>query len=507
MTANKTTRFTHFDELLAVRMATPEFELADPKALPSLECESTRIFIDDLLEMGFIYSHEFTVTNAVGKDEGEPARLIAYMNAEESAYAVVTDLYHDDCWVQFTSYFAQGRRFVTTSQPGVMELDFLEKSMSNLTVQNLGTSPISNQWKRHKRLIAMEIPEATPLLFKPEQHLAAEKQFYRQYGRELLNNNILQQSDTQTVRFTRSGARTFHDALTSRSARRPIPKVEGWIGKRGRFPVKNMLSLNNLALAAAGVFAVGLVVMLQNSKDQTLSVDSATQEQPQVASTTNPAQPAVPAVTTTQSTLPEPAQLPDIAAIESSPETGNAATPTPDKSQKIDRQKILIADQEDEMWRIAVENAEFFLLSNDGDPAPWIRTARKIAAGFSSSDSRLARTYFLAALLEPDYRIAEQQFNRALSIQTKTLGLYHAETAQTLEALAWIAEHNKENLEEAITHQRLAINIYRDIFGANAEDTKAAQWKLEYFEDRLAGVRPKTDSNRRLLPALARFTR
>ena len=74
-------------------------------------------------------------------------------------------------------------------------------------------------------------------------------------------------------------------------------------------------------------------------------------------------------------------------------------------------------------------------------------------------------------------------------------------------ALAWIAEHNKDDLEEAITHQRLAINIYHDIFGADSEDTKAAEWKLEYFEDRLAGVRPKAESNRRLLPALARFTR
>ena len=159
------------------------------------------------------------------------------------------------------------------------------------------------------------------------------------------------------------------------------------------------------------------------------------------------------------------------------------------------------------MWRIAVENAEFYLMSNDGDPAPWIRTARKMAAGFSSDDSRLARTYFLAALMERDSRIAEQQYNRALSIQTKSLGLYHAETAQTLEALAWIAEHNKEDLEEAITHQQLAINIYRDLFGPDAEDTKAAEWKLSYFEDRLAGVRPKADSNRRLLPALARFSR
>jgi len=168
--------------------------------------------------------------------------------------------------------------------------------------------------------------------------------------------------------------------------------------------------------------------------------------------------------------------------------------------------QLIAASTEDEMWRIAVENAEFYLMSNDGDPAPWIRTARKIAAGFRSDDGRLARTYFLAALLESDYRIAEQQYNRALSIQTKTLGLYHPETAQTLEALAWIAERNKESLEEAITHQRLALNIYRDIYGAEAEDTKAAMWKLEYFENRLAGSQPRIDENRRLLPALARFS-
>ncbi len=506
MKPTKPTRFTHFDELLAVRMATPEFTLEATTALPRLECDATKIFVDDLLELGFIYSHEFTVSNAVGKDEGEPAHVIAYMNVEENAYALVTDLYHDDCWVKFTSFFSQGRRYVTTSQPGAMALDFLEEAMPELIVQNVGSGPISSQWKRHKRLIAMEIPEATPMLFKPLQHLAAEKQFYRDYVNELLSQNILQQSDTQTVRFTRSGARAFHLALTSRSARRPIPKVERWIGKRGKLPLKSMFSANNLALAAAGVVGIGLVVMLQQGKEQTPDLDASTATAP-VTTAIMPADKI--ATDYTGSSITQPiANAPEVAGINKDTLesiTDNAAQNKPAK--KIDRQKILIADQEDEMWRIAVENAEFFLLSNDGDPAPWIRTARKIAAGFNSSDSRLARTYFLAALLEPDYRIAEQQFNRALGIQTKSLGLYHAETAQTLEALAWVAEHNKDDLEEAITHQRLAINIYRDIFGATAEDTKAAQWKLAYFEDRLAGVRPKADSNRRLLPALARFTR
>jgi len=128
-----------------------------------------------------------------------------------------------------------------------------------------------------------------------------------------------------------------------------------------------------------------------------------------------------------------------------------------------------------------------------------------MAAGFEKDDPRIARTYFLAALLERDERVAEQQYNRALSIQTKTLGLYHAETAQTLEALAWIAEGTRDDLEEAITHQKLALNVYRSIFGEEAEDTRAARWKLQYFEDRLAGRRPKSDDNRRLLPALAKF--
>ena len=148
----------------------------------------------------------------------------------------------------------------------------------------------------------------------------------------------------------------------------------------------------------------------------------------------------------------------------------------------------IVASANDEMWQISAENAEFYLLSNDGDPRPWIRSAKRIAASFDNTDPRLARTYFLSALVETDPLVAEQHYQRALKIQTASLGLYHAETAQTLEALAWLAEHDKDSLEEAISHQRLALNIYSRILGVEAEDTMAARWKLQYFEHRLSGT-------------------
>ncbi len=499
MNTNKSSRFTHFDELLAVRMSNPEFTL-NSSAFPQVECEITSRYIDDLLDLGFIFSHELIIANAVGKDENETARLIAYLNADDNAYALVTDLYHEDCWVNFTSFFPDGARFTTTSQPGVLALENLPGDNQTHHILNVGSTPIAGQWKRHKRLIATEVPDNEPVVLKPEQHIATEKKFYKGYVDDLLKQNILQQSDTQTIRFTRSGARTFHAALTSKSAKRPSPKMGEWLGRRRKASLKSIFNVKNLALTASAVVAVGCVFVLLQGRTIIAPLTSS------VSDGTGGSTVQDNALTDVDSELAldtsgssESDQSANATENEYSTESGSPVA--------VDRQRYLIADQEDEMWRIAVENAEFFLLSNDGDPAPWIRTARKISAGFHSNDSRLARTYFLSGLLESDYRIAEQQFNRALSIQTKTLGLYHTETAQTLEALAWIAEHNKEDLEEAITHQQLAINIYRDLFGPDAEDTKAAEWKLSYFEDRLAGVRPKADSNRRLLPALARFSR
>ncbi|OED35328.1 hypothetical protein AB833_30660 [Chromatiales bacterium (ex Bugula neritina AB1)] len=498
------TTIDNYEELLPIRMALPELDLTHSAAQPENLSATTRIYIDQLFDLGFIYSHEITVENPVGKYENEKARIIAYLNVDENVYALITNLYHVDTWVHFTSYYAQGQRIVTTSQPGALILEPMQKiaNIEDLIVQNSGSSPLDSQWKKHRRLTASRLPDDYALLLRPDQHLAIERGFYLRYVTHLLESNILQQSDTQTVRFTRSGARAFHTAITSRSARSPQPKVEEWIGKRGKVPIRPYLNNRNAAIAASTLLAASVMFNYLGKESVVESHDNS--------------------AASASAEIVEPALLAgragpdsDVAVVRQLPTTNDrhiapVLRTEPEKTaatKKIEKQReqLVVASAEDEMWRIAVENAEFYLMSNDGDPAPWVRTARKIAAGFKSNDSRLARTYFLTALLEQDYRIAEQHYNRALSIQTKTLGLYHPETAQTLEALAWVAERNKDALEEAITHQRLAVNIYSDLYGTDSEDTKAASWKLEYFEDRLAGSRPRSDAKRRLLPALARF--
>lgn len=527
----------------------PSLTLADSLPLPDTQAGAAQVYIQQLLDLGFIYSHEILIDNPIGKQEGEISSVFVYMNVDQNVYALLTDLFHQDAWVYFTNYYTRGQRIVTTSQPGSLQLEPLQNNtdFDDLFIQNAGSGSLGSLWKRHRRLAATWLPNENPLVLQPEQHLLIERGFYLRYVQHLMQSNILRQSDTQTFRFTRSGARAFHAAITSRSARRPQPKVEDWISKRGKLPLQSLLhnrkTMVGLGVAAAIAGVVAIFPQLQSTpayqpdisnpgvsnptvsnsgvsnpdisnkielhkqSDQASSVDdiaSAGDNQEamddvSLATVTATVTTAAPIDTFTtdvdvdnNAALPKPSAT--IKTQDPAPTTGNAQTV-----------QLIAASTEDEMWRIAVENAEFYLMSNDGDPAPWIRTARKIAAGFRSNDERLARTYFLAALLESDYRIAEQQYNRALSIQTKSLGLYHAETAQTLEALAWIAERNKDSLEEAITHQKLALNIYRDIYGADAEDTKAAQWKLEYFEDRLAGKKPRIDENRRLLPALARF--
>lgn len=505
MTIKKTSRFTHFDELLSVRMGAPVF-MRNATTKPHIECDIANDNIDDLLDLGFIFSHQLTVNNAVGKDEGDSATVVAYIKEDDNAYALVTNLYHEEYWVYFASFFADGSRILTTSQPGTLTLEQSPGNDEPHYIQNAGSAPVTAQWKRHKRFLSSDAASMEPLLFTPDYHVELERNLYHAHIEELLAQHILQQSDTQTVRFTRSGARSFHMALTSRSAKRPKPRMGDRAEKRHAFQIGEFLSFRYVALATLAVIGTGIIVQLQHLRSEdpvteTLSSAKNSVESTKIDSSTDPL--PLDAVQINPEAQDPVANIATTTADESATETADGA----DVSTATNHQGYLVADGEDEMWRIAVENAEFFLLSSDGDPAPWVRTARKIAAGFDSGDSRLARTYFLSALLESNYRIAEQQFNRALSIQTKTLGLYHAETAQTLEALAWIAEHNKDDLKEAITHQRLAINIYHDIFGPDSEDTKAAEWKLAYFEDRQAGIRPKAESNRRLLPALARFSR
>lgn len=507
----------------------PSLALAEAQPLPDKQSGANGIFIEQLLDLGFIYSHEILVDNPIGKQEGQVASVFVYMNVEHNVYALLTDLFHCESWVYFTNYYTQGQRIVTTSQPGALQLEPLQNNtdLDDLFIQNAGSSSLDSQWKRHRRLAATWLPNENSLLLQPEQHLSVELGFYLRYVKHLLEGNILRQSDTQTFRFTRSGARAFHAAITSRSARRPQPRVEEWIGQRGRLPVKALLQnrkvVAGLGAAASIAAAVALLPYLPSGINTSLSPaeaptiatadstdagnDASNQEALDDASfATVAADSLISSNDDTVSRAEASSAEASAAPVESKPaQAETLASAQPQSTDNAETVQFIAASTEDEMWRIAVENAEFYLMSNDGDPAPWIRTARKIAAGFRSDDGRLARTYFLAALMESDYRIAEQQYNRALSIQTKTLGLYHPETAQTLEALAWVAERNKDSLEEAITHQRLALNIYRDVYGPDAEDTKAAMWKLEYFEDRLAGKQPRLDENRRLLPALARF--
>ena len=514
------------DDLLNQRISEADFKLQD-NTTPDDLTPVMQIYVDDLLDMGFIFSHIIEISPSIGKTAEKPARMLVYLNVDQSTYALLTDLYHTKSWVYFTHYYTRGRRIITTCQPGSLQLESVPELLdaNECFLQNTGSCALVAQWKKHLQLIASRLPDQLPLLMDAAQHLDAERVAYHRYTDRLVESAVLRASDTQTLGFSRTGARSYQAAILSKSAKRPQPNIEAWIGKRGKLPLRKQLNYRNAALAASAAVSAMLIVNLTSHQDSgdadqdvSIPVAAATPEP-----TTKPSETAQTSPSETSSSessslalAPQSNDFESDETPEQKPADDNLAEIVPEQNEHqsdnkesgdVKPEQFIVASEEDEMWRIAVENAEFYLMSNDGDPAPWIRTARKMAAGFSSDDSRLARTYFLAALMERDSRIAEQQYNRALSIQTKTLGLYHAETAQTLEALAWIAEGARDALEDAITHQRLALNIYRSILGEEAEDTRAARWKLQYFEDRLAGRRPKSDGNRRLLPALAKFTR
>ena len=490
-------------QLLDLRFTAANFNLQEKTARPNNLTPVMQIYNDQLIDLGFIYSHEILIEPCIGKALDQHARMSVYLNVNYNSYAVLTDLYHEKSWVYFTQYFNRNRRVITTCQPGALQLEQMRElsNISNLFLQNTGSSTLAAQWKKHKHTIASRFPTEKSLLMDPHQHVDVEREAYEKYTDLLLDCVILRQSDTQLVGLTHTGADSYYSAVTSKSARRPKPQVEEWIGKRKK-ALGPGLNYRNAALAAsAAIFGI-LVFNIatyesNNTKSRTAYVRG-----------TQPPAAALPGESPEQEEQELSITVPPntVSITDTLPEL-RRSTPSAENTGDTGPEQFIVASEEDEMWRIAVENAEFYLMSNDGDPAPWIRTARKMAAGFQTDDPRLARTYFLAALLELDPKIAEQQYNRALSIQTKSLGLYHAETAQTLEALAWVAEGSRDALEDAITHQRLALNVYRSIFGEEAEDTRAARWKLQYFQDRLAGRRPKSDDNRRLLPALARFAR
>ncbi len=504
-------------QLLNLRFSPTQFRLLEQSSNPLNLTPAMQAYTDQLLDIGFSYSHEILVDMCIGKPAESPARMLVFINRAESAYAILTDLYHLKSWVYFTHYFMSGHRAITTCQPGALMLSqtaalaaTADFSLQNTHSGALRAQSLDSQWKKHRHFISTEHPSEKSTLMEPDQHLAAEREAYRKYIDLLLNSVVLRQSDTQLVSFTHTGASSYHAAVTSSSAKRPKPKKHKPVSHEGKPALFDKLNYRNAALAASALVFCLLMYNVATYTDNSSPGDINDTISNNIAPTPTDEQSATlpPSVAVAVAVAPEVYDSEDIINRPlPDPTADDALLIAPGKSTSDLPEQYIVASEEDEMWRIAVENAEFYLMSNDGDPAPWIRTARKMAAGFTSDDPRLARTYFLAAMLERDPKVAEQQYNRALSIQTKTIGLYHTETAQTLEALAWVAEGARDDLEEAITHQRLALNVYRSIFGEEAEDTRAARWKLQYFEDRLEGRRPKSDDNRRLLPALARFAR
>lgn len=500
--------------LLDMRFTPANFSLLPPATRPENLTPVMQIYCEQLRDIGFFYSHELLIEQSIGRLPDQPARMLVFQSSGGNGYALLTDLYHEKSWVYFTHYFANNRRAITTAQPGTLQMqatanlsaaagfDLLNTSVTGIKSTGLKSQSLKSQWNKHEDFISANYPAEKSLWLDPDQHLNAEREAYRKYTDLLLECVVLRQSDTQLVGFTHSGVGTFHNAYTSTSARRPNPKVESLLGKSGKKKLAN-LNYRNAALAASVLVFAALaynVATYHGDNKNTQPVAALPIDAPPIEDA-----PVTVAVAPDLTDQNRSSQAPAPNALDAIDGLDGDLSIAPEAPSPQEPEQYIVASEEDEMWRIAVENAEFYLMSNDGDPAPWIRTARKMAAGFSSDDPRLARTYFLAALLESDPKIAEQQYNRALSIQTKTLGLYHTETAQTLEALAWVAEDARDDIEEAITHQKLALNVYRSIFGEEAEDTRAARWKLQYFEDRLAGRRPKSDDNRRLLPALARF--
>ena len=493
------------DELLDLRFNSANFSLLDSVTRPRNLSAVSEIYDNHLRDLDFVFSHELSVESGIGKRTSQPTRILVYLNVDEKAYALLTDLYHDKFWVYFTHYFTRDRRIITTCQPGAMQLDQMvaTEDIASYYLERTRSGSLANQWNIHQETIASRLPLENPLLMNPQQHMDAERQAYRKYTDFLLQCTVLRQSDTELLSFTQTGARSFLAATSSKSGKRPKPQIHAWLGKKNKIPLAERINYRQVALySSAALFALITFNFYTFIKKDEPDLTTQTIAKPTEKLEQAPIQSALVISPESPSTTE-----PVAATAEQNPHNKPASNESLAKKTSEKPEHFIVASDEDEMWRIAVENAEFYLMSNDGNPAPWIRTARKMAAKFDDDDPRLARTYFLAALLERDAQIAEQQYNRALSIQTKTLGLYHAETAQTLEALAWIAEGTEDDLEAAITHQKLALNVYRSIFGKDAEDTRAARWKLQYFEDRLAGRRPKSDENRRLLPALAKFAR
>ena len=80
------------DDLLDQRISEADFRLQDNTAPDDLT-PVMQIYVDDLLDMGFIFSHTFEISPCIGKTEDKPARMLVYLNVDHSTYALLTDLY------------------------------------------------------------------------------------------------------------------------------------------------------------------------------------------------------------------------------------------------------------------------------------------------------------------------------------------------------------------------------------------------------------------------------
>jgi uncharacterized tellurite resistance protein B-like protein len=505
--------------LMPMKSQLPEFSLTPSETHPENAIIDRGFgFHHQLLETGFIYSHEIRIDNAVGQSKS--TSIVAYLNVNSGSYALLTDLFHDRATAIFTNYYAQGHRLVTAENAGDLVLNSSQfEPMPELHWQETGDTSLEAQWKKHQKQASILFPEQHSLLLKPDQHLLVERGFYLRYLNYLLECGAFDQVNARKGAKPIDGETTLHSALSQNANKRnatPVLAGAAKLGQRARKPL-------GLAVAAS-LLGLSVYVSLPGLKNLQASLSAEpTAATPQVAAalarpTTRTERPATPlndsglrsivaGRSLSKQTSPTTESALDSTAEPYSPPATAEVAANIAGDLSTEELPPIVASANDEMWQISAENAEFYLLSNDGDPKPWIRSAKRIAASFDNTDPRLARTYFLSALVETDPLVAEQHFQRALKIQTASLGLYHAETAQTLEALAWLAEHDKDSLEEAISHQRLALNIYRRILGVEAEDTMAARWKLQYFEHRLAGSARKTDEKLRLLPALAKFDR
>jgi len=510
----------------------PKFSLDTDIDMPELVREPAKQWAEQLTACGFQFSHRVNVQNAICWRGDQEIAVDVFKSDEECAYALITRLFHKQDQVLFTNYYAQGQRMVTAHHAGsLMPSQVLDAShpagrMPELHLFECTKPDVTAMWEQHKTNSNEYFFEQQSLRLTPEQHLLVERGFYLRYLKYLVENRMLPTVNNLVPTAANAKSSTISSAGTRQAGHETgdFPKAVAASTLPGspQKPVVRLFEVPQqgiqlalqkmrcippaLATAAAlmgiSVYFTATSIQTADSIDPLMAVDPplraelAKPDQSIVKSDDNVAPAAMPANTTatiTQSDLPSDAHQEWSASREQPPLTEN--------------QKTVIASASDEMWHISVENAEFYLMSNDGDPAPWIRSAKRIAATFDDQDPRLARTYFLSALVERDYLVAEQHYKRALEIQTASLGLYHSETAQTLEALAWLAEHEKDSLEEAISHQRLALNIYQNILDSESEDVQAAKWKLEYFESRLAGTIARQDDNHRLLPALAKFDR